>query len=115
VIALARPDLKVTLIEPLQRRVDFLEEATAGTGITVIRGKAQNVKKSADYVTARAVAPLEKLKKISWHLIKSGGSLLAMKGENAAAEMATVPGARLHEISLEGIEPARIVEVPKGA
>ena len=115
VIALARPDLKVTLIEPLQRRVDFLEEATAGTGITVIRGQAQSVKKSADYVTARAVAPLEKLKKISWHLIKPGGSLLAMKGENAAAEMATVPGARLHEISLEGIEPARIVEVPKGA
>jgi 16S rRNA (guanine527-N7)-methyltransferase len=73
------------------------------------------VKKSADYVTARAVAPLEKLKKISWHLIKPGGSLLAMKGENAAAEMATVPGARLHEISLEGIEPARIVEVLKGA
>ena len=115
VIALARPDLKVTLIEPLQRRVDFLEEATAGTGITVIRGQAQSVKKSADYVTARAVAPLEKLKKISWHLIKPGGSLLAMKGENAAAEMATVPGARLHEISLEGIEAARIVEVLKGA
>jgi 16S rRNA (guanine527-N7)-methyltransferase len=115
IIALARPDLKVTLIEPLQRRVDFLEEATAGTGITVIRGQAQSVKKSADYVTARAVAPLEKLKKISWHLIKPGGSLLAMKGENAAAEMATVSGARLHEISLEGIEPARIVEVPKGA
>jgi 16S rRNA (guanine527-N7)-methyltransferase len=95
--------------------VDFLEEATAGTGITVIRGQAQSVKKSADYVTARAVAPLEKLKKISWHLIKPGGSLLAMKGENAAAEMASVPGARLHEISLEGVGPARIVEVPKGA
>ena len=38
-----------------------------------------------------------------------------MKGENAAAEMQTVPGSRLHEISLEGIEPARIVEVTKGA
>jgi 16S rRNA (guanine527-N7)-methyltransferase len=115
VIALARPDLKVTLIEPLQRRVDFLEEATTGTGITVIRGQAQSVKKSADYVTARAVAPLEKLKKISWHLIKPGGSLLAMKGENAAVEMQGVSGSQLHEISLEGIEPARIVEVLKGA
>jgi 16S rRNA (guanine527-N7)-methyltransferase len=52
---------------------------------------------------------------MSWHLIKNGGALLAMKGENAAAEMEGVPGARLHEISLEGIEPARIVEVPKGA
>ena len=120
VIALARPDVKVTLIEPLERRVEFLNEVVAAISsdlieIEVIRGRAQDVKKSANFVTARAVAPLEKLKKISWHLIKPGGSLLAMKGENAAAEMATVPGARLHEISLEGIEPARIVEVPKGA
>ena len=120
VIALARPDVKVTLIEPLERRVEFLNEVVAAISsdlieIEVIRGRAQDVKKSANFVTARAVAPLEKLKKISWHLIKPGGSLLAMKGENAAAEMATVPGARLHEISLEGIEPARIVEVVKGA
>ena len=113
VIALARPDLKVTLIEPLQRRVDFLEEATAGTGITVIRGQAQSVKKSADYVTARAVAPLEKLKKISWHLIKPGGSLLAMKGESAAAEMVGVKNAVLHEIELEGIGLGRIIELRK--
>ena len=63
VIALARPDLKVTLIEPLERRVEFLKEATAGTSIELIRGRAQDVKKSADFVTARAVAPLEKLKK----------------------------------------------------
>lgn len=72
VIALARPDLKVTLIEPLERRVEFLKEATEGLGIDVIRGRAQDVKKSADYVTARAVAPLEKLKKISWHMVKTG-------------------------------------------
>ena len=39
VIALARPDLKVTLIEPLQRRVDFLEEATAGTGLRLFEAK----------------------------------------------------------------------------
>ena len=115
VIALARPDLKVTLIEPLERRVEFLKEATAGTSIEVIRGRAQDVKKSADFVTARAVAPLEKLKKMSWHMVKTGGSLLAMKGESAAAEMESVKGATLHEITLDGIELGRIVAIKKGA
>ena len=115
VIALARPDLKVTLIEPLERRVEFLKEATAGSSIEVIRGRAEDIKKSADFVTARAVAPLEKLKKISWHMVKTGGSLLAMKGESAAAEMEGVKGATLHEITLDGIEMGRIVAIKKGA
>ena len=113
VIALARPDLKVTLIEPLERRVEFLKEATEGLGIDVIRGRAQDVKKSADYVTARAVAPLEKLKKISWHMVKTGGALLAMKGESAATEMVGVKNAVLHEIELEGIGLGRIIELRK--
>ena len=80
VIALARPDLTVSLIEPLERRVTFLNEAVEGLNIEVIRGRAQDVKRSADFVTARAVAPLEKLKKMSWHMVQTGGSLLAMKG-----------------------------------
>jgi 16S rRNA (guanine527-N7)-methyltransferase len=120
VIALARPDLKVTLIEPLERRVEFLNEAVAaiakgGVEIAVIRGRAQDVKKSADFVTARAVAPMEKLKKISWHMVKTGGSLLAMKGESAATEMVGVKGAELHEIKLEGIELGRVISVRKGS
>jgi len=115
VIALARPDLKVTLIEPLERRVEFLKEAVAGLEIEVIRGRAQDIKKSADFVTARAVAPLEKLKKMSWHMVKSNGSLLAMKGEGAAAEMAGFKSAQLHEIELAGIGLGRIVELRKGA
>ena len=120
VIALARPDLKVTLIEPLERRVEFLNEAVVavaagGVEIEVIRGRAQDVKKSADFVTARAVAPMEKLKKMSWHMVKTGGSLLAMKGESASAEMEGVKGATLHEITLEGIELGRIVAIKKGA
>ena len=113
VIALARPDLKVTLIEPLERRVEFLKEATEGTDIQVIRGRAQDVKKSADYVTARAVAALDKLKKMSWHMLKMNGSLLAMKGESAAKEMEAVPGSILHEITLEGIGLGRVVELKK--
>jgi len=120
VIALARPDLSVTLIEPLERRVSFLTEAVEGLNLTinnieVIRGRAQDVKKSADFVTARAVAPLEKLKKMSWHMVKTGGSLLAMKGESASTEMEGVKGATLHEITLEGIELGRIVAIKKGA
>jgi len=120
VIALARPDLKVTLIEPLERRVEFLKEAVAAAPnlpfpIEVLRGRAQDIKKSADFVTARAVAPLEKLKKMSWHMVKTGGSLLAMKGESAANEMVGVKGAKLHEIKLDGIELGRIISVRKGA
>jgi len=120
VIALARPDLQVTLIEPLERRVEFLNEAVAAIPdlpfpIQVIRGRSQDIQKSADFVTARAVAPLEKLKKMSWHMVKTGGSLLAMKGESAASEMVGVKGAELHEIKLEGIELGRVISIRKGA
>jgi len=115
VIALARPDIQVTLIEPLERRVEFLKEATEGLNIEVIRGRAQDVKKTAHFVTARAVAPLEKLKKMSWHMVKTGGALLAMKGESAAAEMVGVKNAVLHEIELEGVGLGRIVELRKPA
>ena len=115
VIALARPDLHVTLIEPLERRVEFLKEAVVGLDIEVIRGQAQDVRATALYVTARAVAPLEKLKKMSWHLLKTGGSLMAIKGRSAEEEMSSVPKAILHEVNLEGIELGRIVEVRKGA
>ena len=119
VIALARPDLTISLIEPLERRQDFLEEAIAplvasGSTIKVLRGQAQDFRDQAHYVTARAVAPLEKLKRISWHLIKVGGSLLAMKGESAQEEMKSVKNSLLHEITLEDLELGRIVEIRKG-
>jgi 16S rRNA (guanine527-N7)-methyltransferase len=112
-IALARPDLQVTLIEPLQRRVDFLHEAVKGLDITVLRGRAQDFTIKADFVTARAVAPFEKLKSMSWHLVKKGGSLLAIKGENAIEEVATVKGAHLHEIEFEGLPVGRIISLQK--
>ena len=122
VIALARPDLKVTLVEPLQRRVDFLNEIVAELAIPVevIRGRAERVKKQFEIVTARAVAPLEKLIQISWHMIPKGGSLMAMKGESAASEISSTTlkkgsTALLHEISLPNLPIARVVEVKKGA
>ena len=122
VIALARPDLKVTLVEPLQRRVDFLNEVVAELGIPVevIRGRAERVKKQFEIVTARAVAPLEKLINISWHMIPKGGSLMAMKGESAAEEIAATTlkkgsTTQLHEISLPNLPIARVIQVKKGA
>ena len=122
VIALARPDLRVTLVEPLQRRVDFLTEVVAKLDIPVevIRGRAEIVKKQFEVVTARAVAPLEKLIQISWHMIPKGGQLLAIKGEGAQAELDTTKlkkgsTAKIHEISLPNLPVARVVEVGKGA
>jgi 16S rRNA (guanine527-N7)-methyltransferase len=122
VIALARPDLKVTLVEPLQRRVDFLNEVVAelALDIEVIRGRAERVKKQFEVVTARAVAPLEKLMEISWHMIPKTGSLMAMKGESAVDEIQATTlkkgsTAQLHEISLPNLPIARVIQVKKGA
>jgi len=112
-IALARPDLTVTLIEPLQRRVDFLREAVADLDIAVLHGRAQDFKEKADYVTARAVAPFERLKAMSWQLVKVGGSLLAVKGENAAQEILNAKGAHLHEIELDGLPLGRVISLQK--
>ena len=67
----------------------------------------------ADFVTARAVAPLEKLKAMSWHLLKVGGSLLAIKGENASQEVVGVNRAELHEIQIEGLPLGRVISLRK--
>ena len=114
-IALARPDIRMTLIEPLQRRVDFLHEAVAGLEITVFHGRAQDCKKSADVVTARAVAPFEKLKKMGWHLVKKGGYLLAIKGESADTEAAGTERAQVLEIESEGLPLGRVISIQKSA
>lgn len=126
VIALARPDLRVTLLEPLQRRVDFLNEVIAelALDIAVIRGRSEAIKGSFGVVTARAVAPLPKFLNLSWHLVAPGGTLLAMKGESAAQELEEakilarkvfkkVSQSQLHELQLGEIPLARIVELKK--
>jgi len=122
VLALARPDLEIVLIEPLQRRVDFLLEVIAELDLptTVIRGKSESVKKSFEIVTARAVAPLPKLLDISWHLVKAQGALLAMKGESAQNEIDTTAPKKhsitqLHTIELPDFDVARVIEVRKTA
>jgi 16S rRNA (guanine527-N7)-methyltransferase len=93
-LALARPDLRVTLIEPLLRRTDFLREVVddLGLDITVVRGRAeeQAVRQQVgemDAVVSRAVASLDKLTRWSMPLLRSGGRMLALKGERAVAEI----------------------------
>jgi 16S rRNA (guanine527-N7)-methyltransferase len=93
VLALVRADLRVILIEPLQRRCDFLHEMIAyfelAPRVEVRRGKAHLVPAcGADIVTSRAVAALEQLAAWSLPHARIGGRLLAMKGERAAAELA---------------------------
>jgi 16S rRNA (guanine527-N7)-methyltransferase len=95
-LALARPDLAVTLLEPLARRHAFLEECVARLGlttVTVVRGRAEEgpIRRAlggADVVTARAVAPLDRLAGWCLPLLRPGGLLLAVKGDTAAAELA---------------------------
>lgn len=93
-LVLARPDVTVTLVEPLLRRADFLAEVTQllGVNVRVIRGRAEDaaVQHEAgemDVVTSRAVASLDKLGRWCFPLLRSGGRMLAMKGERAAAEV----------------------------
>lgn len=95
-IALRRPDLRVDLVEPLQRRVDFLTEVVAELGLAahvrVIRGRAEDAGTlravgAADWVTARAVAPLDRLVRWCLPLAAPGGRLALIKGASAAAEL----------------------------
>lgn len=120
VIALARPDLKITLVEPLQRRVDFLNEVIAELklAVTVHRGKANSLTKPFHYVTARAVAPLSRLIPSTWHLLRPNGALLAIKGESAGVELSEsqLPKgaiARIIELNIGELPLSRIVEVVK--
>lgn len=89
VLALARPDLSVTLVEPMQRRVDWLHEVVAelGADVRVLRSRAEDSGVVAGTVTARAVAPLERLARMCLPLVAPGGQLLAMKGRSAVAEL----------------------------
>lgn len=94
VLAIARPDLTVTLVEPLLRRTTFLEEVVAelelGT-VEVVRGRADALHgdRRFDVVTSRAVAPLERLLGWSMPLVAPTGALVAMKGSSVTEEIET--------------------------
>jgi 16S rRNA (guanine527-N7)-methyltransferase len=92
VLAIARPDLSVTLVEPLLRRTTFLEEVVTTLGldrVEVHRARAEAIHgtRTFDVVTSRAVAPLERLLAWSMPLVAPTGAMVAMKGSSASEEV----------------------------
>lgn len=91
-LAIARPDLSMTLLEPLARRVSFLELALDELGLAervrVVRGRAEDHSERYDVVTSRAVAALPKLLPWCLHVVAPDGVILALKGESAGVEVA---------------------------
>jgi 16S rRNA (guanine527-N7)-methyltransferase len=90
VLALLLPDVTVTLLEPMLRRVTFLEECVHALGLQnaqVRRGRAEDLagQLAADVVTARAVAPLDRLAALALGLVRPGGTVLAIKGRDRPA------------------------------
>lgn len=112
VLAMLLPAVRVTLIEAMARRVSFLEECVSELGLAnvdVLRGRAEDLAGQlvVDVVTARAVAPLDKLAGLCIGLVRPGGKVLAIKGASAEAELVKARPvlARL------GVSDARVVSV----
>ncbi len=97
VLALRRPDLQVTLVEPLLRRTRFLDEAVdelALENVEIVRARAEALhgRRVFDVVTSRAVAPLDRLLGWSLPLTRAGGFVLAMKGASVREELDAAAG-----------------------
>lgn len=118
VLAIARPDVQLVLIEPMERRVDWLLHETRELGLTnveVVRARAEEVQLSPwlDQVTARAVSALSKLIPLTARLVRSEGQLLFLKGANVEAEIEAagkaIKKARLSNVEVltlgEGVVP----------
>ena len=126
VLAISRPDLKVTLLEPLERRVRFLNEVVAELGLNceVVQTKAENWKNHTyQVVTARAVANTAKLFGMVKHLIGPQGALLALKGESAEQELADAKknnvnlfrgwNAMVQVVEMEGLDKANLLRITR--
>src|SRR6478735_6373583 len=115
VLAIARADLTVTLVEPLLRRTTFLEEVAASLhleNVEVVRGRADALhgSRTFDVVTSRAVAPLERLLGWSMPLVAPSGALVAMKGSSVAEEIDTAR----EELARWGCAEPEVVELGAG-
>jgi 16S rRNA (guanine527-N7)-methyltransferase len=116
VLALRRSDIEVVLVEPLLRRATFLNEVVAELGlphVSVRRARAEELigKVQVDVVTARALAPLDRLAGWTLPLLRPGGRLLALKGEQAEAELAAARPA----LRRAGADGAEVVSVGSAA
>ncbi len=133
-LALARPDLRVTLLEPMARRCTFLQEVVEHLkldSVEVFRGRAQDIVGErpaagapADVVTARAVAPLGSLAAWCLPLVRIDGVLLAIKGATAAEELSAAATAvraaggirpRVRRCGMGLVDPVTtVVEIVRG-
>lgn len=127
VLAIARPDVEMTLIEPMERRTDWLLSEVERMGlenVRVLRARAEEVPGSGnlrplDQVTARAVSALRTLIPLTAPLVRSGGQLLLLKGarvgEELAAAQKVVRKHRLHDVEVlelgadAGLETTRVL------
>lgn len=127
VLALARPDLQITLVEPMARRVAFLTEACEQLelgSVTVLRARAEEVpeRHAFDVVTSRALTALPQLLTWSLPLVAPGGEVLAIKGSSAQAEIdgAASDLGRWHAAAevmvcaVPGASPTTVVRVSAG-
>jgi len=94
VLAMVRPEVAITLLEPMERRCRFLVECVTELGLdnaSVLRGRAEDVARArplrADVATGRAVAPLPRLAELAVGLVRAGGMVLAIKGMTAREEL----------------------------
>lgn len=92
VLAIARPDVNFVLIEPMERRVAWLNDQVAAlalNNVTVVRARAEDahLEYPLDQVTARAVSAFGKLIPLTAPLLRAGGELILMKGEGAQREI----------------------------
>ena len=101
VLAIARPDLHITLLDSLQKRLTFLDEVRDSLGlanVTTVHSRAEDgarteLRDSFDYAAARAVAPLNVLCEYCLPYVKAGGCFIAMKGKSAKEELAQAQNA----------------------
>lgn len=109
-MALAQPQAKFTLIEPMERRSDWLKSTIAELqleNVRVLRARAEEVTEVFDVVTARAVSALPNLLKMCVPLTKHGGEVIALKGSKAADEIADSKKLQ-KKLSIESFEIVRV-------
>ena len=124
VLAIARPDVKWVLIEPMERRVAWLNEQVAALGldnVEVVRGRAEEWADGPvlDQVTARAVSAFRTLIPLTAPLVRDGGELILLKGANASNEIAAadkqIRRFKLRDVRVETVgegvisEPTRVL------
>ena len=115
VFAMLRPSLRMILLEPMLRRTVFLEECIAALelpNVTIRRGRAEDLAGAiqADIATSRAVAPLARLIPLSAGVIRPGGTILAIKGQDAEAELKQARPV----LRRLGVQSADVVKVGQG-